>query len=455
MDKEKAQYIKMTETPIPKLVLKLALPTIFSMLITSIYNLADTYFVGQISTSASGAVGIVSSLMAVIQAFGFMFGHGSGSIVSRKLGSKDDDGATRFTSTGFFSALLIGILLSVFGLLFLDGFVNLLGSTPTILPHAKSYAFYILLAAPVMMSSFVLNNILRYEGKAFLAMIGLVSGGLINIVLDAVFILKLGMGTGGAGLATGISQCVSFVLLLSAFLKGKTISKISIRKITRSPKEIFSVLLTGFPSFGRQGLASIAGMLLNIAARTWGDQAVAAMSIVSRIFMFLFAVILGVGQGFQPVAAFNYGAKKYGRVRKAALFTLAASFVSVSVFVTVCYIFAPSFIVIFRDDPEVSEIAVPAFRLQTLAMVFQPVIVISNMLFQSIGKSVRASFLSMCRQGIYFIPLILILPEKLGLTGVKICQPVSDALAFLTAIPFFIAFLHTLKKLDEEEKALK
>lgn len=451
MNKEN-QFDKMTKTPIPALILKLAVPTVLSMLITSIYNLADTYFVGQISTSASGAVGIVSSLMAVIQAFGFMFGHGCGSVVSRKLGSHDEEGATRFASTSFFASMIAGAVLTVLGLVFLDEFMNLLGSTPTILPHAKEYAKYILLASPVMMSSLVMNNLLRYEGKAFFAMIGLVSGGVLNIALDALFIFGFGMGTGGAGLATGLSQCVSFLLLLSAFLRGKTTSKIRIRSVTHSLKDFFTILATGFPSFGRQGLASIAGMLLNIAARGWGDAAVAAMSIVSRIFFFLMAVIIGIGQGFQPVAAFNYGAKNYGRVRKASLFTVFASFVSVSVFVAVCLVFAEDFVRIFRDDAEVIKIAVPAFRYQTIAMLFQPIIVVSNMLFQSVGKSVRASFLAMCRQGLYFIPLIMILPGTFGIFGIQICQPVSDVLTFITSLPFLIVFLHQLKKSDKTEK---
>ena len=221
-DRSAEQFRKMTETPIPKLILSLAAPTILSMLITSIYNLADTFFVGQISTSASGAVGIVSSLMAILQALGFMLGHGSGSIISRSLGSQNTDAATRFASTSFFTALVFGGIITAAGLLTLPDFMMLLGSTETILPHACAYARYILLAAPIMMSSLVMNNILRYEGKASFAMIGLVTGGLLNIALDPLFIFGLGMGTAGAGLATALSQTISFCILLSMFLRGKT-----------------------------------------------------------------------------------------------------------------------------------------------------------------------------------------------------------------------------------------
>ena len=452
MSDNAAQYKKMTETPVPKLVLRLAGPTILSMLITSIYNLADTYFVGQLSTAASGAVGVVSSLMAIIQAIGFMLGHGAGSTISRRLGAHDTEGATRLASTSFFTALFAGTALTVVGVSFLEPFMLLLGSTDTILPHACGYGMYILLAAPVMMASLVLNNILRYEGKAFFAMIGLVSGGVLNMVLDPVLIFWCDMGAAGAGAATALSQCVSFVLLLSAFLRGKTVSKVRFSRITRSGSEFLSILATGFPSFGRQGLGSIATMLLNVAARGWGDAAVAAMSIVGRIFMFLMSVILGVGQGFQPVAGFNYGAKKYGRVRAATLFTMGTSFAGVCVLIVVCWFAAPWLIRAFRDDPAVYEIALPAFRYQALAMLLQPLMVTTNMLFQSVGKAGRATFLSCCRQGLYFIPMILVLPQVLGLIGVQICQPVADVATCLTNIPFLVLFLRELATLEKEQK---
>ena len=437
----------MTETKIPTLILRLALPTVLSMLITGIYNLADTYFVGQLNnTSASGAIGVVASLMAIIQALGFMLGHGAGSHISRSLGAKDADTATRYASTGFFTALLLGGILGVVGLFTLDGFMLLLGSTDTILPHASGYAFYILLAAPIMMSSLVMNNILRYEGKAFFAMIGLVFGGILNMILDPILIFSCGMGTAGAGLATAISQCVSFLLLLSAFLRKKTVSRFSLFRITKKPREFFGILAVGLPSFGRQGLAAIAGMLLNVAARGYGDAAVAAMSIVSRIFMFLMSVVLGIGQGFQPVAAFNYGAKKYRRVRDAALFTVAAATVAVVVFGSVCYLFAPELIRAFQNDGEVLSIALPAFRYQAIALIFEPVIVSCNMLYQSVGRAAIATPLAMCRQGIFFLPLILTLPSAFGIAGIQAAQPLADVLTFLVTLPFFILFLSRLSK---------
>ena len=452
-DRSALQFRRMTETPIPQLILSLAAPTILSMLITSIYNLADTFFVGQISTSASGAVGVVSSLMAIIQALGFMLGHGAGTIISRSLGNRDTTAATRFASTSFFTALVFGVVLAVAGLGTLPHFMMLLGSTETILPHACAYARPILIAAPLMISSLVMNNILRYEGKASFAMIGLVTGGVLNIALDPLFMFVFGLGTAGAGIATALSQSISFCILLSMFLRGKTVSQFRITAVTHSPAEFGTILMTGMPSFGRQGLNSIGGMLLNIAARGYGDAAVAGMSIVSRIFMFIISVAIGTGQGFQPVAGFNYGAQKYRRVQQACLFTMVASFCFLSVILTVCWFNAETLIRLFRDDPEVTAVALPAFRYQCFAMLLQPVIVAGNMLFQSIGKSGRATFLACCRQGVFFIPLILTLPRAFGLLGVEICQPIADVLTFFVTVPFLFPFLRQLVRMDEAEAA--
>ena len=452
-DRSALQFRRMTETPIPQLVLSLAAPTILSMLITSIYNLADTFFVGQISTSASGAVGVVSSLMAIIQALGFMLGHGAGTIISRSLGSRDTTAATRFASTSFFTALVFGVVLAVAGLGTLPHFMMLLGSTETILPHACAYARPILIAAPLMISSLVMNNILRYEGKASFAMIGLVTGGLLNIALDPLLIFGLGMGTAGAGLATALSQTISFCILLSMFLRGKTVSQFRLSAVTREARDFGRILLGGAPSFGRQGLNSIGGMLLNLAARSYGDAAVAGMSIVSRIFMFIISVAIGVGQGLQPVASFNYGARKYRRVRQAAIFTIEAAFCMLVVLVGLCWVNGDALIRLFRDDPAVTAVALPAFHYQCLAMLLQPIIVVANMTFQSVGASGRATFLACCRQGVFFIPLILILPRTHGLFGVEICQPIADVLTFLVSLPFLLAFLQQLGRMDDAEQS--
>ena len=452
-DRSALQFRRMTETPIPQLVLSLAAPTILSMLITSIYNLADTFFVGQISTSASGAVGVVSSLMAIIQALGFMLGHGAGTIISRSLGSRDTTAATRFASTSFFTALVFGVVLAVAGLGTLPHFMMLLGSTETILPHACAYARPILIAAPLMISSLVMNNILRYEGKASFAMIGLVTGGVLNIALDPLFMFVFGLGTAGAGIATALSQSISFCILLSMFLRGKTVSQFRLSAVTREARDFGRILLGGAPSFGRQGLNSIGGMLLNLAARSYGDAAVAGMSIVSRIFLLIISVAIGVGQGLQPVASFNYGARKYRRVRQAAIFTIEAAFCMLVVLVGLCWVNGDALIRLFRDDPAVTAVALPAFHYQCLAMLLQPIIVVANMTFQSVGASGRATFLACCRQGVFFIPLILILPRTHGLFGVEICQPIADVLTFPVSLPFLLAFLQQLGRMDDAEQS--
>ncbi len=451
MDKQALQYKKMTETPIPNLILRLGIPTTISMLITSVYNMADTFFVGKYGNSASGAVGVVFGLMAVIQAFGFMFGQGAGSLSSRALGSKETEKASRYTSTGFFAAMLAGVLIAVFGLLFLDPFMRLLGSTETILPYARDYAVYILLAAPFMCSSCVLNNVLRFEGQAAFSMIGLVSGGLLNIFIDWLLMSVFDMGVAGAGIATAVSQLISFFILLSMFLRGKTSGKLSIRKVSRDLVVLFDICRTGFPSLVRQGLSSVSTMLLNDRAGIYGDAAVAAMSIVNRICFFTFAVSLGIGQGFQPVCAFNYGAKKYARVKKAFLFTLILGEILLGSAAIVGLFFTDELIAIFRNDSEVIKIGALALSAQFIGQIFQPAAVCTNMMYQSSGKAGVAALLSMLRSGLFFIPVLLILSSFQGLLGVQLAQGIADVMTTLAALPFAVFFLRKLDALQSFE----
>ncbi len=451
-EQQSAQYRKMTETPVAKLIIMLGIPTTISMLVTNIYNMADTYFVGQLGTSASGAVGIVFGLMAIIQAFGFMFGHGAGSIISRRLGAKDIESASRFASTSFLCALVSGGAITLVGFLFLEPLVRLLGSTDTILPYAKTYAGFILAAAPFMTSSCVLNNILRYEGRAAFAMVGLTTGSILNIFGDWILMERFGFGVAGAGISTAVSQTISFFILLFMFLSGKTQSKLSVKWITRDFSDITLICKTGFPSMMRQGLSSVSTMILNGQAGFYGDAAVAAMSIVNRICFFIFSVGLGIGQGFQPVAAFNYGAKKYGRVRKGFFFTWGAGEVFLGGIAVLGMLFPAELVGFFRDDPEVIAIGSVALMAQLIALFFQPLSVSANMMFQSVGKNKIATFLSMLRSGLYFIPVILVLSRVYGLFGVEISQTVADILAFFTSVPFAVRFLRQLGVLENEEK---
>lgn len=449
MEKSSAgQYAKMTETPIPRLIISLGIPTTISMLVTSIYNMADTWFVGKIGTSASGAVGVVFGLMAIIQAFGFMFGHGAGSIIARNLGERKVEHANVTASTSFFCSLIAGGAVTVLGLLFCDPLMRLLGSTETILPYARTYGGYILLAAPIMASSCVLNNILRYEGRALLAMIGLTTGGILNIFGDWLLMVKFGMGVEGAGISTAVSQCISFVILLYMFLSEKTQTRISIRIASRETEEIRNIIKTGFPSLMRQGLNSVSTMVLNGYAGLYGDAAVAGMSIVNRICFFVFAVGLGLGQGFQPVCAYNYGAKKYSRVRKSFWFTTMAGEAALGVLAIIGMFLSDSLIGFFRDDPAVIQVGTFALRAQLISLFFIPLTVCGNMMFQSVGANGKATFLSALRSGLCFIPFIAALSALFGLTGVQIAQTVSDIVTFGITVPFVLAFF---KKLSENK----
>jgi putative MATE family efflux protein len=445
MEQDDAQFEKMTKRPVNGLILSLGIPTIVSMLVTSLYNMADTFFVSKLGTSASGAVGIVFSLMAIIQAVGFTIGMGSGSWISRLLGAQKRDTASEVAASGFYSSIVFGLVVAVIGLLSIDSLMRVLGATDTILPYAREYAKWILLAAPVMAASFVLNNILRAEGKARLAMVGIATGGVLNCGLDPLFIFVFKMGIAGAAVATALSQCISFLMLLSSFISGRTITKIGIGKMSGDPGTYFRILKNGFPSLCRQGLASVSTIALNLNAAIYGDAAVAAMTIVTRIFMFIFSVTLGIGQGYQPVLGYNYGAKEYGRVKSAFSFTFKISTALITACAAAVFAGAPALMRIFiKSDPEVVRIGTMALRFQCLAMPLIPMGVMCNMTFQSIGKSWTATFLSAARQGIFFLPLILVLPRFIGLLGVQLTQPLADLGTFLLCLPFITRFFGKL-----------
>ena len=447
MTNSQAQFIKMTETPIPNLVSKLAVPTIISMLVSSIYNMADTFFVAKLGTSAAGAVGIVFSLMAVIQAVGFGLGMGSGSNISRLLGQQKNKEADIIASTGFFSAITFGLILTFFGTIFIDYLMKNLGATETILPYAKDYAKYILFGAPIMCASFVMNNILRSEGKATLSMVGITFGGILNIILDPVFIFVFKLGISGAAIATLLSQCISFSLLLSCFIRKKSTTKLHIKNVSKKIGTYFLIIKTGLPSLCRQALASTATIFLNVSASFYGDSAVAAMSIVGRIFMFTMSAMIGLGQGFQPVLGYNYGAKKYDRVREAIFFTGKVGTVVMTSFAVIGFIFAEDIMKVFRkEDLEVIVIGAFAIKMQCLALPTHPMIVVSNMTLQIVGKSWQGTFLSAARQGIFFLPLIIIFSQAMGLIGIQITQPVADVLTAICTVPFMILFFKEIKQ---------
>ena len=449
-----SQYLKMTQTPVLPLITSLSVPTILSMLVTNIYNLADTAFVGQLGTAASGAVGIVFGYMAIIQAAGFMFGQGAGSIMARLLGARRVADAEKTASTAFFCSMISGGLIGLVSLVFLDPVVRVLGSTETIAPYARTYILFIIASAPLMTASFTMNNLLRYDGKASLGMIGLMTGAIMNMAGDPILIFGFKLGIAGAGLSTALSQAVSFCILLSMFLRGKTTVGISWKKADFLPGRIWDICATGFPSMIRQALNALTTIVLNTCAKPYGDVAIAAMSIVSRISFFVFSIALGIGQGYQPVSAFNFGARKYGRLRKAFRVTAILSESVMLAGVVLVLAFSGNLIGTFRDDPEVIAIGTRALRLHMLGMLALPFGMTVEMTLQSTGSRLAASVLSSMRSGLFFIPLVLILSRLRGLAGIQEAQPLAYLLATLWSLVFMRRFFGKIPLEDEEDMAV-
>lgn len=445
MTEAEKHYQRMTETPVARLILRLGIPTTISMLITSIYNMADTYFVGTLGKSAQAATGVLFTLQAVIQGIAFMEGHGAGSFVSKSLAERNTKEATMYISTAFYTGAVVGLFITVLGLLTLSPLVLFLGSTQTILPYAMDYGFWILLACPFIMCSLILNNGLRYEGKAFYAMFGLTFGGILNILLDYIFVLVLEMGVYGAGMATAISQFVSFAILLVMYQRMAQ-SSISIRSVSRKFKVYLSIARVGLPSLIRQGLNAVTSGLLNNLTKPFGDAAIAAMTVVNRFSMFLLCMGLGMGQGFQPVAAFNYSAHKFDRVKKALCFTVAFCFLVIGSVSVASLIFAEPIIGLFQKNEEVIRIGARALRFVSVGLLFAPLSIPVNMLYQSIRKPGISSVLSLVRSGAVSIPLLLIGVPIWGLTAIQIAQPTADVIAGIISAPFVIHFLRTTPK---------
>ncbi len=460
---------RMTTAPVGTLILKNAIPTIITMMVTAIYNTADTFFVSQLGTSASGAVGIIFSLMALIQSVGFTIGMGSGSVTTRALGANDLKKADRYCSSAIFAAFSLGVIFSIIGTIFSTSLVSFLGATETILPYAMDYARYIIFAAPFMITAFVMNNQLRFQGKAAFSMVGMVSGGILNMILDPIFIFGLNLGISGAAIATLISQITSFCILSSMFIRKKSTASLSIKFVARDFKTYLNIVTTGLPSFFRQGMASLSGIFLNINAAKYGalltgfamsaaqtaDAAVAGMAICNRTFMLLLSVAIGLGQGFQPVCGMNLGAKKYGRVRDAYSFLVRTTTVIMTVFAVLVFAFAPQIARAFRDDDAVIAVASLGMRFQCCVLPFHSVIFGTNMLLQVAGVKKSAAFLSSMRQGIVFLPMIFLLPFAVQffgaqpILGVQMAQSFSDLIAAAVAFPFAIKFF---KNLEGEKK---
>lgn len=465
-----ASVQRMLTESVGSLILRNAIPTIITMMVTAIYNTADTFFVSKLGTSASGAVGIIFSLMALIQACAFTIGMGAGSIESRALGAQDFKKANAACSSAIFCAFSFGLLIALFGTIFNRQLVTHLGATPTILPYALDYARYIIFGAPFIVTSFVMNNLLRFQGKAAFSMIGMISGGILNMFLDPLFIFVFGLGISGAAIATLISQIVSFLILISMFVLKKSTAELSARHVSKKARFYFDIVTTGLPSLFRQGMAALSTIFLNINAAKFGavslglaansalaaDSAVAGMAITNRVFMLLLSIAIGLGQGFQPVCGINYGAGKAERVRNSYAFLVRVSTLVMTAAGILVFAFAPQIVRTFRDDAAVIAVGTLAIRAQACVLPLHSLIFGTNMLLQTVGIKKSATFLSSMRQGTFFIPAVFILPRLAPLfgaqplLGVQLTQPLCDLLAALCSVPFAVRFFRNLGKQQTE-----
>lgn len=428
------KYTFLTQAPVHRVIGAMAIPTIISMLLTSMYNLVDTFFVGKINTQSTAAVGIVFSVMFFIQAFSFFFGNGSGNYISRQLGAQNTKDAEVMASTGLFYTLVFSLIVMLLGWFFLEPISILLGSTPTILPYTRQYLGISLLGTPFIMGTFCINNQMRFQGFTKYSVYGAISGSIINCLLDPVFIFGFSMGVSGAAVASVIGQICGFIILLIMSQKEGVIHYTH-RRISFEGRFVKEIIAGGTPSISRQGLASVSTIALNSVAGNYGDAAIAAMSIVTRISMFIFSVIVGLGQGFQPMCGFCYGAKLYDRVKEGFWFSTKIGTFFLLFWSVVLIIFSGEVVSLFRDDPEVIAIGIPALRYQMIIFPACSFMMMANMMMQTCRKTIRANILAASRQGLFFIPLIFVLPYFYGLFGVEICQAVSDVISLIVTIP--------------------
>lgn len=446
---QEAKYIKMTSSPVGRLVTGFAMPSIVSMLISGLYNVVDTFFIGKINTQSVAALGIVFAYMGMIQAIAFFMGHGSGNFISRALGQKHIKEAEQMVAVGFFSSVIIGSLIMILGLIFIRPVLIFLGSTPTILPPAQNYFTFILLGTPFIMGCFTMNNQMRHQGNAFLSMIGIASGAVLNVILDPIFIFVFDLGISGAGLATAISQCVSFLIMIS-ICGARGGLKIRYKNFIPTKKCYNEIVAGGLPSLARQGFMAVTAICLNNVASSYGDTAVASFSVVGRVSMLAGAAMIGYGQGFQPVCGFNYGAGLYQRVKKALTHSLLVSTIYCTTLAIVGYIFAYQIVRFFRaDDIEVVSLGAEILRYQCISFPLQGLIVLSNMYLQNIRKTIPALIVAAARQGLFFLPALFIGKYFFGLWGAEISQTVSDICAFILALPLLVIYVNKMMK-DEK-----
>ena len=456
--KQERRRTMMVNEPVGRVIIKMAVPTIVAFLINSIYSLADTYFVSGLGTAATAAVSVNASLDQLIMMCGSMLAVGANSYIARLLGQGNDKKASQVLSTAFFIAFAIGLTLTVLGTIFMEPMVRLLGATDTCLEHSIDYATYVLLAAPFMATSFVMNQCLRSEGSATLSMIGMSFGGILNCALDPLFIFGVpalgipAMGVAGASLATAISKVVSFSILIFPYITRKSLLHLSLRNFHFCKDIVGQIVSVGSSSMFRSGLAVVAGILLNDMAGNISDSVLAGIGVCTKVMMFPFSIILGFGTGFQPVAGFNWGAKRYDRVKQSYQFASNMAFWGAALLAGAIALFAKPIITVFAgSDPQMQEIGALCIRLQCIALPIHAWVAIVNMLCAGLGNAGGALLLSTSRQGSCFLPILFPMAALWGAYGLASVQAVADVLSLVFAIPMCI---YMMKKIKTAEKQL-
>ena len=445
-DRQDARKSMMLEQPISRIIPKMAIPTIVAFLINSIYSLADTFFVSSLGTNATAAVSVNSSLDQIIMMAGSMLAIGANSYIARLLGAKREDEANKVLSVAFFIALAFGTILAVVGCAFMTPMVRLLGATDTCLQYSIDYATYVLLVAPFMATSFVMNQCLRAEGSAVLSMIGMGFGSILNCVLDPIFIFTLDLGVAGASIATAISKLVSFSILLFPYITKRSVLRISLKYFQPSREILSQIVKIGSSSMFRSGLAVIAAIVLNNIAGSISDAVLAGIGVTNKIMMFPFSVILGFGSGFQPVTGFNWGAKRFDRVLESYWFSAKCALAISAVMALILGIFANQVILLFAEaDAEMQAIGALSIRLQCIALPIHAWVAVVNMFCSGLGKAKGALLLATARQGSCFLPIVYPLAWMFGANGVASVQAVADVLTLCLAAPLIRRVLKEVK----------
>ena len=432
------------EAGVASALLKLGIPTMVGMLISALYNAIDAYFVGGLGMSQMGAVSVVFPIVQIIIGLGMMFGAGASSYISRLLGKGDNEQADKTASTSLFSGLLVGAIIIIGIMVFLDPVLTALGSTETILPYARAYAKIYVTGSIINVFTVMMNNLLTAQGATKFTMIAMLTGSIANVILDPIMIYGMDLGIEGAAIATVISLCINMALYIGYIAKKKGVLRFSVRNIDPSKTIYAEVLKIGIPVLLFQMLASVAMGSINTAAKPYGDYAVAAMGAVIRIMTVVTYVVFGFLKGFQPFAGYNYGAKKYERLKKSIRLCMIWSTVFCIVAAIVLFIFADPIVSLFGTDTEMVDIAAKALRLNAVLFITFGFQMVYASLYLAIGKSLVGSVLSLSRQGIFFFPLVLVLPHVMGLTGVVWVQPMADLLTTILTIVFAVRINHTL-----------